>query len=139
MLQLSLVRNYLEGSTDVLANSSNLQTLMLASNYFSQDVVELDDAENLGIGVYQAVSRLRLKSVGESIKKEAVNARHPCLLCCFDFTYAQKRTLDDSGINGPAAVILKLRLQYYGLMYWSNSGRSVLSLFSLPSSDPFSW
>ena len=74
MLQLSLVRNYLEGSTDVLANSSNLQTLMLASNYFSQDVVELDDAENLGIGVYQAVSRLRLKSVGESIKKEAVNA-----------------------------------------------------------------
>ena len=72
LLQLSLARNYFEGSTDVLANSSNLQTLLLASNYFASDVVSLDDADNLGQGVFQDPATDKLKGVGPIIKNNAV-------------------------------------------------------------------
>ena len=72
MLQLSLARNYFEGSTDVLANSSNLQTLLLASNYFASDVVSLDGADNLGQGVFQDPATDKLKGVGPIIKNNAV-------------------------------------------------------------------
>ena len=76
LLQLSLARNYFEGSTDVLANSSKLQTLLLASNYFASDVVSLDDADILGQGVFQDPATDKLKAVGQIIKKNAV------AVCC---------------------------------------------------------
>jgi hypothetical protein len=84
LLQLSLARNYFEGSTDVLANSSNLQTLLLASNYFGSDVVSLDGADILGKGVYQDPATEKLKEVGQIIQKNAVTACHPRALCYLD-------------------------------------------------------
>merc|ERR1719272_1029879 len=68
---LSLARNYFEGSTDVLANSSDLQTLLLASNYFASDVVSLNGADILGKGVYQDPATEKLKEVGRIIQKNA--------------------------------------------------------------------
>ena len=76
LLQLSLARNYFEGSTDVLRSSSKLQTLLLASNYFASDVALLDDADILGQGVFRGPATQKLKAVGRVIKKDAVT------ICC---------------------------------------------------------
>ena len=45
-----LLQNYLCGSTDVLGSSSKLQTLMLSSNFFGCDAVQLDNADHLATG-----------------------------------------------------------------------------------------
>ena len=68
----------------MLANSSNLQTLLLASNYFASDVVSLNGADILGKGVYQDPATEKLKEVGRIIQKDAVTASHPWALCYLD-------------------------------------------------------
>ena len=91
LLQLSLARNYFEGSTDVLRSSSKLQTLLLASNYFASDVVSLDDADILGQGVFQDPARDKLKDVGRIIKKNAVTVSCPWALCYLDLLCTDTR------------------------------------------------
>ena len=48
----AVAQNYVCGSTEVLAFSVKLRTLMLSSNYFGFDAVTLDSADSLGTGTY---------------------------------------------------------------------------------------
>ena len=68
----------------MLANSSNLQTLLLASNYFASDVVSLNGADNLGQGVFYGPATHKLQELGQIIKNNAVTACRPWALCYLD-------------------------------------------------------
>eukprot|EP00656_Telonema_subtile_P054505 TRINITY_DN8174_c0_g2_i5.p1 TRINITY_DN8174_c0_g2~~TRINITY_DN8174_c0_g2_i5.p1 ORF type:complete len:1044 (-),score=161.68 TRINITY_DN8174_c0_g2_i5:235-3366(-) len=49
---LSLAQNFLTATTDVLAQETNLRTLLLSSNYLSCNAVTLNGALNLGRGTF---------------------------------------------------------------------------------------
>ena len=61
---LSLSRNYLRGSTGALKEADALETLVLSSNYFSCDAVDLDGASRLAEGRFQDPGARALRGAG---------------------------------------------------------------------------
>ena len=62
---LSLTRNYLVGELEALSSAVNLRSLLLSSNLFSCDAPRLDDATDLGEGVFFDPAPAALKALGE--------------------------------------------------------------------------
>ena len=71
---LSLASNYFTGTTDVLEAETDLQTLLLSSNRFSCEAADLDAAEGLATGNWTDPTDLALEAAGKEIaRKQHVN------------------------------------------------------------------
>ena len=104
-------RNFLEGTTDMLTEANNLQTIILASNLLSGNVMQLHNATMLGKGVYHDPTQVALRLLGAGIKKSGTT----------DFT---------SNFTGPIFALVK----YIGLLFGSTN---TLKLLVIPGTNPF--
>ena len=81
--------NYLEGPTDALAQSNDLQTVVLASNFFTDNIVALDDSNHLGKGTYQDPAEQALATIGIQVQQTVT------------------RAIDDPRVEGPVVKLVR--------------------------------